>query len=209
MRILNLYSGLGGNRSLWGNNHQVTAVEYNEDIAQVYRDRFPDDKVIVGDAHEYLLNNFKDYDFIWSSPPCQSHSNFRQNICVRYRGTEPVYPDMKLYQEVLLLQYNFGGDWVIENVVPYYKPLIEPTTKAGRHLFWSNHQIDGSLYKEENKVAIRKGQIPQLQELHGIDLSSYHIGNKRQLLRNCVDKQLGLFVFNQVAYGGSNGSQES
>ena len=27
MKILNLYSGIGGNRKLWGDEHEVTAVE--------------------------------------------------------------------------------------------------------------------------------------------------------------------------------------
>ena len=96
MRILNLYAGIGGNRKLWGDEHEITAVEYKQEIADIYKDFFPNDEVIVSDAHQYLLDNFKEFDFIWSSPPCQSHSSFRQNICVRYRGTEPVYPDMRL-----------------------------------------------------------------------------------------------------------------
>jgi len=29
MKILNLYAGIGGNRKLWGDQHQVTAVEYD------------------------------------------------------------------------------------------------------------------------------------------------------------------------------------
>ena len=58
MKILNLYSGIGGNRKLWGDQHEITAVEYNEEIATVYKDYFPNDKVIIGDAHEFLLKNY-------------------------------------------------------------------------------------------------------------------------------------------------------
>ena len=54
MKILNLYAGIGGNRKLWGNEHKVTAVEFDPDIAKMYQDLYPDDIVIVGDAHEYL-----------------------------------------------------------------------------------------------------------------------------------------------------------
>src|SRR5690606_22322754 len=114
---------------LWGNEHEITAVEFDENIANVYKDLFPNDNVIVGDAHQYLLDHFKEFDFIWASPPCQTHSSFRQNIGVRFRGVEPVYPDMKLYQEIIFLQYNFDGKWVVENVNPYYKPLIEPSVE--------------------------------------------------------------------------------
>lgn len=69
MKILNLYAGIGGNRKLW-EGHEVTAIEYNQDIANIYKDFFPDDSVIVADAHQYLLDHYKEYDFIWSSPPC-------------------------------------------------------------------------------------------------------------------------------------------
>jgi DNA (cytosine-5)-methyltransferase 1 len=100
MKVLNLYAGLGGNRKLW-TNVDVTAVELNPEIAKIYQDFYPNDTVIVADAHEYLLNHFKEFDFIWSSPPCQSHSSFRQNLCVRFRNTEPKYPDMRLYEEII------------------------------------------------------------------------------------------------------------
>jgi DNA (cytosine-5)-methyltransferase 1 len=73
MKILNLYAGLGGNRKLW-QNHNIIAVEYTEKIAQVYKNNFPNDNVIIADAHQYLLDHHKEFDFIWSSPPCQSHS---------------------------------------------------------------------------------------------------------------------------------------
>ena len=74
MKILNLYAGVGGNRKLWGGEHDITAVELDAQIAEVYADLYPNDTVIVGDAHEYLLENYMDFDFIWSSPPCPSHS---------------------------------------------------------------------------------------------------------------------------------------
>ncbi len=73
MRVLNLYAGIGGNRKLW-EDVEVTAVEINEKIAAIYQDFFPDDKVVVGDAHAYLLEHFGEFDFIWSSPPCPTHS---------------------------------------------------------------------------------------------------------------------------------------
>jgi DNA (cytosine-5)-methyltransferase 1 len=190
MKILNLYAGLGGNRSLWA-GHEVTAVEYDAEIAQIYQDRFPQDTVIVGDAHEYLAKHYAQFDFIWSSPPCQSHSSFRQNIGVRFRGVEPVYPDMSLYQEILFLQYNCKTKWVVENVRPYYKPLIEPSVELQRHYFWANFDISQQDFQNDK---LRGAQIPDLQELHGIDLSGYKIANKRQILRNCVLKEVGEWV---------------
>jgi len=189
--VLNLYGGIAGNRKNWGDKYNVTAIENEADIAKIYQDLFPNDKVIVVDAHQYLLEHYKEFDFIWSSPPCQSHSSFRQNICVRYRGTKPVYPEMELYQEILFLQYNFNGKWVVENVKPYYKPLIEPTVTLQRHLFWSNFEIPN---KEFKKDKIRTAQIPDLEKKYGYDLSGYKLKNKRQVLRNCVDPELGKYI---------------
>lgn len=191
MRILNLYAGIGGNRRLWGDKHQITAVEMDRDIAAVYADLYPNDKVIVGDAHEYLLANYKNFDYIWSSPPCQSHSSFRFNIQVKYRGTEAVYPDMKLYQEIILLMTHYEGLYVVENVKPYYDVLIKPTKELQRHYFWANYDISDAEFKGEN---LRTAQIPDLEKLHQVDLSKYKLSNKRQVLRNCILPELGLHI---------------
>ncbi len=192
MKVLNLYAGIGGNRRLWGKEHQITAIELDPDIAAVYAELYPNDEVIVGDAHEYLLANYKNFDYIWSSPPCQSHSSFRFNINVRYRGTKPVYPDMKLYQEIILLSTHFEGKYVVENVKPYYDVLIKPTVELQRHYFWSNYEIQQAEFKGEN---LRTAQIPDLEAIHGVDLSKYKLYNKRQVLRNCILPDLGLHVF--------------
>lgn len=191
---LNLYAGLGGNRKLWG-GCSITAVELDENIAEVYQALYPQDEVIVGDAHKYLEEHYKEFDFIWSSPPCQSHSSMRQNIAVRFRGTPAVYPDMKLYQEIIFLKYNFNGLWVVENVKPYYEPLIKPTKELQRHLFWSNFEISD---KEFDKDNLRKAQIPDLEKLYGFDLSQYKLSNKRQVLRNCVKPELGDYIFKEM-----------
>jgi len=190
MKILNLYAGIGGNRKLWGDEHEVTAIEHNEQIAKIYQDFFPNDIVICDDAHNYLLEHYKEFDFIWSSPPCQTHSSFRHNICVRFRGTKPKYPDMTLYEEIIFLKHHAKCKWIVENVKPYYKPLI-PGKLIQRHLFWSNFDI---LDVEIEKDNIRKAQIPDLQKKYGFDLSKYKLKNKRQVLRNCVEPKLGLHI---------------
>lgn len=196
MKILNLYAGIGGNRKLWGDKHEITAVELDENIAKIYKELYPNDTVIIGDAHEFLKEHFLEYDFIWSSPPCQTHSSFRQNICVRYRGTKAEYPDMKLYQEIIFLQANAKCHWVVENVKPYYKPLIEPNKELQRHLFWCNFKIDDKVFEKDN---IRKAQIPDLEKMYGYDLSKYKLANKRQVLRNCVKPELGLHILQEIS----------
>lgn len=194
MRILNLYAGIGGNRKLWGDEHQVTAVELNPLMANIYKDLFPNDELVVEDAHEYLRLHYKEFDFIWTSPPCQSHSSFRHNICVRFRGTEAHYPDMKLYEEIIFLKHHAQGLWVVENVKPYYEPLIKGNL-IQRHLFWSNFDIPNI---EMKKDVIRKAQIPDLEKHHGYDLSMYKLPNKRQVLRNCVYPELGKHVLDSA-----------
>lgn len=195
MKVLNLYSGIGGNRKLWGDSHSITAVEHNPDIAKVYADHFPNDEVVVADAHEYLLENFDKFDFIWSSPPCPSHSQYRHNVGFRAKGFKALYPDMKLYEEIILLKHHFNGDWVVENTISYYQPLIKPM-KVSRHFIWSNLHIDD--LKLEATGIRSKNKISDLEEFLGFDLSKYKISNKRQILRNCVNPELGRHVLNAV-----------
>lgn len=195
MKILNLYAGIGGNRKLWGNDHEITAVEYNENIAEIYKENFPNDNVIVGDAHKYLLQNFENFDFIWSSPPCQSHT--RLNTASFPSGSKDyVFPDLKLYEEIIFLKQWFKGKYVIENVIPYYTPLIAGE-EVDRHLFWANFKI-GSYVVKNKKESHEKAQVPYLEKYLGYDLSNYKGNNKRQILRNCVLPETGLHILNRV-----------
>lgn len=137
-KILNLYAGIGGNRALWDDEHEITAIENVPHIADTYRKLWPNDTVVEVDAHQYLLDHYKEFDFIWSSPPCPSHSMLQ--IIQNSRGNVR-YPDMTLYQEVIFLQQFCHVPWIVENVKPYYKVLISPSRECARHLFWSNFHI--------------------------------------------------------------------
>lgn len=195
MKILNLYAGVGGNRQKWAGEHQVTAIEYDENIAKTYSDLYPDDEVIVANAHEYLMEHYKEFDFIWASPPCQTHSRMRQFLQVQCRGQKAVYPDMTLYEEIIFLKHNFKGLWVVENVKPYYEPLIKPSFELQRHYYWSNFPVEK---KEFIKSKLRSAQIPDLQEYLGIDLTNFKLPNKRQVLRNCVLPEIGEHILQQA-----------
>jgi DNA (cytosine-5)-methyltransferase 1 len=191
MKILNLYAGIGGNRKLWGDDHDITAVEYKPEIAKIYQDFFPNDKVIIADAHQYLLEHFKEFDFIWSSPPCPSHSSINK-LFSSYGKNKVVYPDMGLYQEILLLRGYFQGKWCVENVVSWYKPLILPQ-KVNRHYFWSNFPIG----KMEKKSREHYGDIDRLQNKTQFNIKKYkniNIKNKIKVLRNCVEPETGRHI---------------
>jgi DNA (cytosine-5)-methyltransferase 1 len=193
MKVLNLYAGLGGNRKLW-KDVEVTAVENNESIAKFYKDHFPGDIVIIADAHQYLLEHYSEFDFIWSSINCPSHSRARFWASVSNKRYKPIFPDMKLYEEILFLKHYFKGLWVVENVNPFYEPLINPSVKIGRHLFWSNFYIKQINVKE---ACINRGNITEWQELHGFDISGYKFTSRRdKILRNCVNPELGLHILN-------------
>lgn len=193
MKILNLYSGIGGNRKLWGDQHKITAVEYKPEIAQVYKDLFPNDNLIIGDAHQYLLDHYKEFDFIWASPPCPSHSRLVQSNKNK-ENYDLRYPEMSLYQEIILLQTMFKGKYVVENVVAYYEPLIKPI-ELQRHHFWTNFNIGKISLSADN---IEKGNIQEWQERLGYDLSMYKGLNKRLVLRNCVRPELGLHILQEA-----------
>lgn len=194
MKILNLYAGIGGNRKLWGNDHEITAVELNPEIAKIYSDFFPNDKMIVADAHEYLLHNYMNFDFIWSSPPCPTHSRFRfmtTKMTNEKFKRDVCYADMNLYQEIILLSYYFKGKFCVENVKGYYKPLIKPQ-ESGRHYFWCNFVIKD--IKSENNNFIKKHSNNMRSEF---DLNKYKTEyRKDQILRNCVNSELGLHILN-------------
>lgn len=188
MKILNLYCGIGGNRKLWGDEHEITAVEIDEKIAAIYKEMHPKDNVITTDAHNYLINNFKNFDFIWSSPPCPTHSRTSTSLSGYniYR-----YPDMNLYEEIIFLKHFYKGFFVVENVIPYYEPLIMPTAEIDRHYFWANFPIKDLTIKRDYDVS--RATKETLSEYLGIVLPE-KTKDKRKLLRNCVNPSVGKHI---------------
>lgn len=200
-RVLNLYACLGGNRLLW-NNCKVTAIELDPELARLYQERFPNDTVIVTDAHQYLLDHYKEFDFIWSSPPCPSHSRARYWKSSNYdTNVDPVYPDMKLYEEILFLQHYYReGKYVVENVMPYYEPLI-PAQKRGRHLYWTNFKLPNDINDRRFPIGSAKQELKGLCEFHKIDVSTYKGDQSMiKIARNLVDYEAGKTIFD-IAMG--------
>lgn len=197
-RVLNLYACLGGNRYKW-TDCDVTAVELDPELARLYQERFPNDKVIIADAHQYLLDHYKEFDFIWTSPPCPSHSRVR--ISQKNRDTLiPIYPDMKLYEEVIFLDNYFEGKYCVENVIPFYEPLI-PAKKRGRHLYWTNFNLPSDLGERKDGKGLvgssQKDEVKKLCKFHNYDFYKYK-GEQRidKIARNLVDYEAGLTIFN-------------
>lgn len=183
MKILNLYCGKGGNRELWGNNHEITAVEFNPKVAEMYKELYPNDTVIIADAHQYLLDHYSEFDFIWTSPPCQSHS--RANYFINYI-TESRYPKMELWQEIIFLKTFFKGKFCVENVISYYEYFIPPTAEIGRHYLWSNFKIP--------KIELPKGEVGTMMKQYVGKKNHAH--SKKLEDRNAVNADLGLHILN-------------
>ena len=159
MKVLNLYAGIGGNRQLW-EDVEITAVKNVDYIADAYEQMYPNDKVVREDAHQYLLEHYNEYDFVWSSPPCPTHSKLRMS-----HPDSVFYPDMKLYEEILFLKHFFRGHWVVENVTSYYGPLVVPTAVIDRHFFWSNFDISsaGRFARERDVSRETREQLSEYQ----------------------------------------------
>lgn len=205
IKVLNLYCGIGGNRLGWkmyDDIIDVDAVEIDEKIASIYKKQFPNDNVIIADAHEYLIEHFREYDFIWTSCPCVSHSKIRKMLSIKkrkdgttYEQNKPIYPDMRLYQEIILLDKYFDGFYCCENVIPYYEPLIEPQ-KLGRHLFWSNmilpqQKFDArGSFDDPSKMLEKMGFDKNIYDgVKGVD--------KTKTMRNCLEPEISKYIFMQ------------
>lgn len=183
-KVLNLYAGIGGNRKLWPSDQiEVTAVELNDKIANKYIELFPNDRLIICDAHEYLLDNYSKFDFIWTSPPCQTHS--RANYFINSIAKRSRYPDMSLWQEIIFLTQFYKGKFCVENVIGYYDPLIKPI-EIGRHYLWTNFKIP--------KIKMPTDEIGTMMKQYVG--TGKHAHDKPQEYRNAVNSELGLHVFN-------------
>lgn len=209
MKILNLFAGIGGNRLLWGNDYKIIAIEHDKEIANIYKKRFPKDDVFICDAYEYFIKNFQDFNFIWASPPCPTHSNLTHtNVGHIYKGKKRKIelPDMRLYGLILFLQNHFRGNYIVENVKPYYKPLIPPTSSIGRHIIWSNVYIPplekiynssmkGNFLTEQEIIYISK--IKKIEDILE-ELNKLSRAKKIKLINNCVIPEEGKYIFDCI-----------
>ena len=173
---LNLFAGHGGNTELLDRSlFEVTHVETDPKRIELLKEKFPGDKIIGADAYQYLLDHVREFDIIWASPPCTTHSSIRWSNRNK-PNFKNVYPDLKLYQVILFLQ-RAHDLWIVENVVPYYDPLIKPKAKVGRHLVWASHMIKDQEFPTDNIIHIDKD------------------------LRDRMNPEIGLYLLSQVSKG--------
>ena len=109
------------------------------------------------------------------------------------------YPDMALYQEIIFLDTFFNGKYVVENVIPYYKPLIE-AQKRGRHLYWCNFSLPTEIDRKESRGLISSAyqEVKKLCDLHDIKIEflNTYKGKQRKdkIIRNLVDYEVGKII---------------
>ena len=92
---------------------------------------------------------------------------------------------------ILFLENHFEGKYVVENVIPYYEPLI-PAQKRGRHLYWCNFNLPNDIGERKMfKNMVEVGDIKQLSEFHDYDFTKYK-GEQRlnKIARNLVDYEV-------------------
>ena len=114
---------------------------------------------------------------------------------------------MGLYQEIILLQQWHNGKYVIENVIPYYDPLIKPNTILHRHSIWCNFYIRPRKYPKMQTCKAR-AEREFLQKELGFNLDKYTGIDKRLLLRNCVLPQMGKDIFDDMLVSELHDEQE-
>jgi DNA (cytosine-5)-methyltransferase 1 len=106
---------------------------------------------------------------------------------------------MMLYEEIILLQHFFKGKYCVENVIPYYEPLIA-AQKRGRHLYWTNFILPNDLGERSANNFI-KSKVSELSKFHDYDFTKYK-GKQRvdKMARNLVDYEAGRTIF-EIALG--------
>lgn len=104
---------------------------------------------------------------------------------------------MKLYEEVIFLDNFFDGKYVVENVTPYYEPLI-PAKKRGRHLYWTNFNLPSDLKerKLDGILCEMRDEVNKLSKFHDYDFRKYK-GKQplNKIARNLVDYEAGRTIF--------------
>lgn len=145
MRILDLYGGVGGTgigihevcQEEFGLEYDYMIVENDEEVIKYHALNCPRSHIYKEDAINWL-DKLENFDFIWVSPPCKSHSM----AMLFWSNTEKFRQiDKDLFKWIRKTRELKLPAIVVENVVPYYGFKYKPTCMIGRHVFWANFPI--------------------------------------------------------------------
>ena len=103
-----------------------------------------------------------------------------------------------MYEEIIFLQNHFKGKFVVENVIPYYEPLI-PAKKRHRHLYWCNFNLPNVLTIREARISTGLQEVKKLCEFHDYDFYKYK-GKQpiNKIARNLVDYEAGKTILDTL-----------
>jgi len=204
IRILDLFCGLGGvargfQRYLI--EHEIEfeyhAVDNNPQILRAHKFLNPYSKTFYRDAWSFTDEELLSYDFVWASPPCETHSTL---MCYYNRNSKKWKPpDMRLWELISHL-FKLGVPFVVENVRPYYGFPILPTARAGRHYLWSNLALK-SVEANHPKFEDIKDDTKRLLVYHTVPRAIVKVLRGRKLrdaLRDMMHWKLAYKIAEQV-----------
>lgn len=110
-------------------------------------------------------------------------------------------PDLRLYSLIYFLKAHFKGLWIVENVKPYYSPLIKPNITLGRHVFWCNFSINKKEFREkEHFNALKDVARVKNLNLEFIRQTGFK-GALHYLVQNAVNPKISSWIFKFVEKG--------
>lgn len=80
------------------------------------------------------------------------------------------------------------------SLFPFYDYLINPSIVLGRHPFWANLKIPYFETKIDNRIS----DITNSSINYDVCLKNYNINNKRQILRNMVNPEIGKYILERA-----------
>ncbi len=171
IKILDLFCGIGGvakgfQRYLLeqGMSFEYYAVDVDPKVLRAHKKFNPLSNTILRDAYSFTDDELLEFDFIWASPPCETHS--RLNFYNWGNPKKYKEPDMRFYELIEML-YRLNIPFVVENVEPYYKPPIKPSVKVYRHVLWTNLSIRPFRVDLPNFSDV-KDDVKSLTKYHGV-----------------------------------------
>lgn len=198
MKILDLFCGGGGASVGMAKYGDITGIDMEPQPEYPF-------KFIRGDALGFDIDFYRQFDIIWSSPPCQAYSV----ACANARKQGKEYPDLIEATRDLLLKVN--KPFVIENVPG--SPLITGLLLCGsmfnlnivRHRFFEiggfyTKQPDHARHNEDFITVVGSGGSDSVLDWQRA-LNVFHI-KSRYSLAQAVPPAYSDYILKQFLYYG-------